>query len=142
MYRFLVLLFVLGSSFQLTAQNGDLTIIVSEIKAKHQGDVYFMLYQTADGFPMEKEKAFKMAKLEKTSDQIAYTFKNIPKGTYAVSVFLDKNGNGTADRNMIGIPKEPVAASNMTKLGKPSYKKCSFQMEGANKSLQLKFING
>ncbi len=142
MYRFIAILLAFGLSFPLLAQNSDLTVTVSEIKSKHQGALVFMLFQTEDGFPMEKEKVFKMAKVEKTADQVSYTFKDVPKGTYAVSVFLDKNGNGTADRNMIGIPKELVGASNMTKLGKPTYKKSSFQMNGANKSLQLKFING
>ena len=42
--------------------------------------------------------------------------------------------------NFIGMPKEPVGASNLTKMGKPNYKKCSFAVDNAEENVNIKFI--
>ena len=34
------------------------------------------------------------------------TFKDLPQGSYAVSVLHDENGNGKMDKNFVGMPKE------------------------------------
>lgn len=58
------------------------------------------------------------------------TITDLPEGTYAVSLFHDKNGNKELDTNFIGIPKEPVAFSKakMKMFGPPSFKDCSFHL--------------
>ena len=58
------------------------------------------------------------------------TITDLPEGTYAVSLFHDKNGNKELDTNFIGIPKEPVAFSKakMKMFGPPSFEDCSFQL--------------
>lgn len=37
---------------------------------------------------------------------------NVPPGRYAAQAYHDANGNGKADRNMLGMPTELVGFSN------------------------------
>ncbi|MFN3301349.1 MAG: DUF2141 domain-containing protein [Sediminibacterium sp.] len=45
-------------------------------------------------------------------NEISVDFNNIPKGKYAIAVFLDENDNYELDRNIFGIPKEKYGFSN------------------------------
>lgn len=119
--------------------SGNLTINLTDIESK-EGEIVFMLFAKEDGFPKEPSKAFKKGVVKDFSTSASYTFKHVPYGIYAVSVFQDKDKNGEIKSNFIGMPKEPVGASNMDKMGKPSFKKCSFQMNGENQKLSMKFI--
>ncbi|MEO6817582.1 MAG: DUF2141 domain-containing protein, partial [Edaphobacter sp.] len=49
-------------------------------------------------------------------------------GQYAVTVYLDVNGNHKLDKNFLGIPKEPVGVSNNPKghMGPPRFDECVF----------------
>lgn len=53
-------------------------------------------------------------------------------GAYAFSLAHDENGNGTLDRNFLGIPKEGVAVSNDARgfLGPPSAEDATFDLLG------------
>ena len=135
---------LISLSLPLLAQSGSVTVQLNEIKEKYigQGTLTFLLFSSADGFPAEPEKAaFKFSTADFGTSK-RHTFENVPYGNYAVSVYLDKNNNGTVDRNMIGIPKEPVGASNLTRMGKPTYKKCMLILDTPSKKVQIKFING
>ena len=62
-------------------------------------------------------------------------------GNYAICVFHDVNGNCDIDTNFVGMPKEPVAASNMTGFGRPSFKKCTVVIDRQAHVFSLNFIN-
>lgn len=121
------------------AQTGNITVNATEIEEVN-GDIYFLIYKTEEGFPKEKDKAYKVGNISDYKTKASYTFENIPYGTYAIAFFQDENGNGKLDDNFIGIPKEPVGASNMTSLGKPSFKKCEFELKENSKEMTLQFV--
>ncbi|MEL7119504.1 MAG: DUF2141 domain-containing protein [Bacteroidota bacterium] len=126
----------------LHAQNsGQITVNVNDIKSEIEAPVYFMLFNNKDGFPREKDKAAFVGKVQKTSSTVSYTFDSIPEGTYAVAVFLDENKNGKIDTKLIPMPKEPVGASNLEKMSRPSFKKSAFTFSGDTKTINIKFIN-
>ena len=60
-----------------------------------------------------------------------YTFE-LPKGTYAIGIFVDANYNNKMDRNFFGVPKEQYGFSNDAKgsFGPPSFKDASFNVDG------------
>ena len=118
---------------------GNLTVTVTGIKAS-KGQIVFMLFNRADGFPKEVDKAFKKAYVKTFDNTATATFPQLPFGEYAVSVFHDQNMDGEIKTNFMGMPKEPVGASNLTKMGKPSFKKCVFKINEGEVALQLKFI--
>ena len=76
------------------------------------GDLYIGWYQDAETFRI-KDKAIYREKIVVTNQsEVSVTFKNIPKGRYAIAVFLDENNNYRLDKNFIGIPREKYGFSN------------------------------
>ena len=69
---------------------------------------------------------------------------DLPPGTYAVSVYEDLNGNHKLDHNFLGIPREPVGASNnpRSRLGPPRFKQCSFHVGTAPKNIAITLVRG
>lgn len=132
---------ILHWNTQAQAQKtASLTVELLDIK-KPKGSVVFALFKDAEGFPREVEKAVYKGEVNKFTTKASYTFQKIPTGTYALVVFQDKNTNGKIDANFIGMPSEPVGASNMTKLGRPTFKKCAFEITSSNQVMKIRFIN-
>jgi uncharacterized protein (DUF2141 family)/uncharacterized membrane protein len=57
-------------------------------------------------------------------------FERVPYGSYAVQAYQDRNGNGTLDRNFLGIPSEPYGFSNGARraTGPPRYADAAFTL--------------
>ncbi len=67
---------------------------------------------------------------------------NLPAGTYAVTVYHDKNSNKKMDRHWYGPPKEKGAASNGAKaqtFGPPKWEDMKFELSGTEKTIEIKF---
>ncbi len=60
------------------------------------------------------------------------TFKNVPSGTYAISVFHDENNDGKLDTNFLGIPSEDTGSSNdaPARFGPPKWEVAKFEVKG------------
>ena len=65
---------------------------------------------------------------------LSFAYGKAQTGNIPVNVY------GTLDNNINGIPIEPVGASNMTSLGRPSFKKCKFQLNSESKEMTLTFV--
>nr|WP_299342708.1 DUF2141 domain-containing protein [Allomuricauda sp.] len=138
-------LIVLIMSFYVTGlafaqEKCDITIEVTDISDEGKGQVVFMLWDKEDGFPNERNKAYKIGKVNDFGSSVSFTFKGVSQGTYAVSVHQDKDEDGEMKTNFIGIPREPVGASNLTSMGKPKFQKCKFSTNGAEEKINIKFI--
>jgi uncharacterized protein (DUF2141 family) len=59
----------------------------------------------------------------------------IPNGAYAISLFIDVNGNQEFDTNFLGLPKEQYGFSNnaMGTFGPPKFEPASFILDGYKK---------
>lgn len=132
---------ILMGTFSSAQSIGELTIKVSDKKNRTDGRLVLLLFTEADGFPGEVDQAAYKGRIDQVVQDATYTFKDLPYGKYAVSVFLDKNKNGKVDKNFIGFPKEPVGASNMTRLGKPNFKKCLIEFTQAKKTIEIRYLN-
>lgn len=80
------------------------------------GDVCLSLFDRADGFPNDREKAKARQCLplaEQPEDApIVVTFADLPVGNYAISLFHDRNQDGILNRGELGIPSEGFGFSN------------------------------
>ena len=111
----------------LTAQN-TLTIKVEGVPSS-EGYIAVGIYKNAESF-LEEDGAY-MGTFAKTIEGTTLVnIPDIPKGTYAVSIFHDENGNKKLDTNFIGIPKESCAFSRakMRTFGPPDFEDCTFVM--------------
>ncbi len=120
-------------------QEGELTVELEGIK-KDKGQIVFLLFDQSDGFPREVDKAKAKGIVLNFDETASYTFKNLSYGTYSVAVFQDLDKNLEIDSNLIGMPKEPVGASNMNSMGRPNFEKCSFELKEASQTIRLQFI--
>lgn len=136
----LIFLLIVFSTYGYSQKTSEIKATVSNIKKQGEGEVVFMLFYEADGFPSDRSKAFKMGKVKEFSSTATYTFKDVPYGEYAISVHQDKDQDGEMKRNFMGIPKEPVGASNLNKMGKPNFEKCTFEVNSPSEEVDIKFV--
>lgn len=66
-----------------------------------------------------------------TGATVAFSFPDVPPGTYAVAAFQDANGNGVLDRTRNGLPTEPYGFSNgMGRPSVPRFERAAFGLRG------------
>ncbi|WP_157754642.1 DUF2141 domain-containing protein [Salinivirga cyanobacteriivorans] len=131
------LLIVLGLSLLgqvLLAQNYDITIEITGFKS-HSGNCIVTLFDNSHCFSANDKGISQVKKAITKAKTCTVTFKNIPKGNYAIIAFHDENTDGALNRNLLGMPKEGVGNSNNHK-GKPSFEKSRFILL-ANRSVKI-----
>lgn len=121
----LILIVFLNGIFILNAQN-TIEVEVTNFDS-NKGKAFIGLYNAENAF---LENEYKGEKVAIKNKKAVLTFKDIPDGTYAVSVFHDEDGNGKLTTNFLGIPKESYAASNNAKgtFGPPKWKNAKFEV--------------
>jgi uncharacterized protein (DUF2141 family) len=139
--------FLLWAPFPpLTAQTKDTaTLTVRVTGARNtKGKIGVTLFQNAQGFPDDTSKAIRQDSVEidpKTmSAQV--TFKDLPQGTFAISVLHDENGNGKMDKNFVGMPKEGYGASNnpSKKRRAPTFDEAKFSLNTSEQAIEITLI--
>lgn len=76
------------------------------------GNLYVAVFDREENFlKPDKARYQKIVPVHKTGS-VELVFPDIPDGYYAISCFHDENGNGTLDKNWLGIPTEPYCFSN------------------------------
>lgn len=128
MKHVLIIFFILYASL-LSSRSTlfDLSVTVENVQSA-EGTVRIGLFTNEEEF---LTTTLRNGDLDVQGSTSTYVFKGLPKGTYAISLFHDENGNGELDSNFMGIPKEPYAFSNNAKgmFGPPSFEECKFQLE-------------
>jgi uncharacterized protein (DUF2141 family) len=66
--------------------------------------------------------------------------RDLPPGVYAVQAYHDRNDNRTVDRNILGLPTEPVGFSNDAPVGLtgPSFGAAAFNYPGGEHTISLR----
>jgi len=117
---------------QFQAQTNNTSTITVTVKNldSNEGAVLFGLY-TEITFMKAKPKY--NAKSEIVNGTARITFEGITPGTYAISCFHDKNGNGQMDFEPTGRPIEPYGVSNnkMSTNGMPQWNDAKFGFRGS-----------
>lgn len=115
----------------------DLTITITHISAA-KGQLLYSLYKQENGFPDDPDRAFRRGAIPVKGNQLTHVEKNLPPGTYAISLVHDENGNNRLDKNLMGIPTESFAFSNnvMGAFGPPKFSRASFVVQAGAKNMQ------
>ena len=105
--------FILGIFMGINSFGQDTKQIVkiSNI-GKRKGDLYIGWYNDPTSFRINEKAIYREKIVVNNQTELTIVFKNIPKGKYAIAVFLDENGNYELDRNIFGIPQEKYGFSN------------------------------
>ncbi|TXE17077.1 DUF2141 domain-containing protein [Psychroserpens burtonensis] len=109
-----------------TVSGYDIIVKINNLES-NQGKVYVEIYDSQEAFLNKGLKSTVVKITEKSCD---VTFKNIPKGIYAISMFHDKNDNNKMDTNFLGIPIEDYGCSNNAKgfMGPPKWEDAKFEV--------------
>lgn len=129
---------ILGATNLSYAQH-QLTVEVTNLK-NNKGVVEIGLFNSKEGF-LKEGSQIKKEKVKISDNTVSHTFKDLPKGNYAVAVFHDENQNNICDRNLIGIPIEKYGFSNnfRPKLSAPSFHQVQFLLN-KNHKITIKLI--
>ena len=119
-------------SMSSTTYNRTYSIVVKVDNLRNsKGNVQFSLYNKEGSIPDEKyKKYYKQFNSKITSGSAMVTFKNIPKGKYAINILHDENKNGKIDKGWI-MPIEGIGFSNYSSIGltnRPNFSKASFNV--------------
>lgn len=121
------LLFILFPLF--TFAQASLTINIEGLK-EVKGDIYIGLYNSESTFRNTDSVYMKMI-IPVDSLSMTTVMENLDVGTYALTLFHDKNSNGKLDTGLFGKPKEKYGFSNNPRVlfKAPDFKKCHFMVE-------------
>lgn len=121
------------------AHAADLSIEVT-VPAQKQGAVLAALFDKSDGFP--RGKPLQVATAQPSDGKAVVQFAGLPEGDYAVSVFLDENGNLKLDANLFGVPTELYGFSRNARsaLGPPPFADAAFRVgaDTVSQAIELK----
>jgi len=133
-----LILLLLMSITNVNAQETTAQDVVVKITNfdTNKGKVFIALYNSETSF---LGTGFKSIITSIKNNACTVTFKDVPQGIYAISLFHDENGNNKMDSNFLGIPKEPYGFSNQKKgrFGPPKFKEVAFKL---NKSDIFKIV--
>jgi len=140
---------LLGAVFSLalTAQSKAETHLTVNVRLAPEahGELAYLVFDSPSGFPADHEKAIRRGFLPiPAGARQLHIDTDLPPGTYAVSVYEDLNGNHKLDRNFLGIPREPVGASNNppAHLGPPRFNECAFRVGAIAQTITITLVRG
>lgn len=128
----IILILSIFSLLGLHAQESDKNIVVNVSNiSSNEGAISIALYDSESNF---LKKPFEGKRIEIKDNACTITFENIPKGTYAISLYHDENGNGKMDTNFMHIPKEDYGCSNNARgfMGPPKWEDAKFELKQEN----------
>jgi len=128
-YRFILSLILMDA----VASGDELTINITGA-TPNQGKLLMAVYNNAKDFP--DGAPIKKVALPTTIKQHKL---DLPKGTYAIAVFQDKNNNNKLDFNFFKMPKEKMGTSGQKYFGKPTFTKAAFELS-RNKEINIKLM--
>ena len=135
--NYLLLLFIALFNTSNAVETFDLKVTVTNVKTL-KGTVEIGIFNNANTF-LEKGKEYKINSKVVTNNTVEFTFKDVPKGDYAISIYHDVNADKECNMNFIGIPKEPYGFSNnfRPKFVKPTFNDCKIELSN-DKSITIK----
>lgn len=132
-----------GSAIQAKSINTTRISVNVALTSHARGELAYLVFDSASGFPGDSQKAVLrgFVPIPSGAPQLRFSL-DLPPGTYAVSVYEDLNGDHKLERNLLGIPREPVGASNNPRphMGSPRFSNCSFVVGSAAQTISISLV--
>lgn len=135
-------IFTFGSAIAQASQENLYSLRVEADNFRNsKGVAQFAIYNEDGTIPDEKLKKYFRKEVGEIQDgKSSVTFKNLPKGRYAVTLLHDENSNEEIDKTFF-FPKEGFGLTNFDKISlsnRPDFSKASFELnEDAVKKIKL-----
>ncbi|CAG0933239.1 hypothetical protein RHDC3_02494 [Rhodocyclaceae bacterium] len=133
----LATLLLLLEASQASAET--LTVSVTGLRGV-KGTLFVTVWNDEARFLKDVRHAAARRVVPVSGPEMTVVVEGLPRGVYAVTAFQDENGNGELDRSFIGLPKEPVGASNDARgmMGPPKFKAAAFELSGPSRSIPIR----
>ncbi len=122
---------------------GTVTVLITAARSA-RGKMIVWLFKDAQGFPNDTSKIFRQQSvgIDPNTKIAQVTFKNLPQGTFAVTVLHDENNNGKMDKNFFGMPKEGYGASNNPKkrMRAANFDEAKFSLNASEQTIKIALI--
>jgi len=117
--------------FAQESKNQNVTVNITNLSS-NDGKVFVGLYDSEDSF---LGRGIQSIQTDIKNNMCTVTFKDVPNGIYAISMYHDENDNNKMDTNFLGIPKEDYGCSNNAVgfMGPPKWEDAKFEIK--NKSI-------
>lgn len=124
----------------ISSETKDLKLTITNIQHM-EGNLVIGVYNSGGRF-LEAGQAFRTISVDVNNGTEVVVIENLPLGTYAVSMYHDKNSNGKCDRNFLGIPKEPYGFSNnfRPKFSAPTFNDCKFILS-SDQNMEISLVH-
>ncbi|MBD2343300.1 DUF2141 domain-containing protein [Anabaena subtropica] len=138
----IILLAALGNlAWSLSARanfNGKLTVEIDGLN-NNEGQVCVSIFASSQGFPNDRQRVLKRQCTQISEIPLKMTFDDLKAGSYAVAVIQDLNGDGTLNRNSLGMPVEPFGFSRNpdVRTSAPKFGDAAFVLAGPNTIIQI-----
>ena len=122
--------------FTTNSYSEEANLKINILNLDKPGVLYLSICKDAAGFEETVENESEEASCITSAVEIELqNFKingMIPHGEYAISLFVDSNGNKKIDKNFLGIPKEQYGFSNnvMGRMSAPTFDQAKFLVAG------------
>ncbi len=111
--------------------SATLTVSIKGIQSD-RGQICLRIYNNERGFPLSNSSEAKSQCTKITGNSLKQEFRGLKKGTYAVAVVDDRDGDRKLDRDFFGIPEEGFGISNnptvSIQTGTPKFSQASFPL--------------
>jgi uncharacterized protein (DUF2141 family) len=129
----LFVLFLLVTTLKSHSEETNLKINI--LNLDKPGVLYLSICQDSESFERtvkESEEKNCINTSETLDHYSAQTNIKLPFGEYAITLFVDFNGNKKIDKNFLGIPKEPYGFSNnvIGNMSAPTFDQAKFVISG------------
>lgn len=122
----------------------QLTVNV-RLTAGARGKLGYLVFNSPSGFPGDRKKSVRRGFLPipPNAKEMAFSV-DLPAGVYAITVYEDLNANEVLDHNFLGIPREPVGASNNPsgRFGPPRFAECAFRLSDTTEKITINLVKG
>ena len=131
---------LLLAASMLSAQT-DVTLEVTVVDFENaDGAAGIAVWNGSEGFPEEIEHAIDTIYVPIAEGVATATLGPFPPGTYAVTVFHDKNDNQEFDKNWIGMPREAwgMTRDPRPRLRAPRFDEADVDFEAGTHKVELR----
>jgi uncharacterized protein (DUF2141 family) len=105
-------------------------------------NLYYSVYDSEKSF-LDESKVMEVGSTKVRNKNTVVVYPKINKsGYYAILVFQDLNNNHKLDKNILGIPKEPIGFSNnfRPRFRGPKFENCKVYIDKENKVVDVKMF--
>lgn len=121
--------------FTTKSYSEEANLKINILNLDKPGVLYLSVCQDEEKFERtvkESEEKNCVSASEEMRPNNAQTNMKLPFGEYAITLFVDFNGNNKIDKNFLGVPKEPYGFSNnvIGNMSAPTFDQAKFLISG------------